>query len=247
MKKSNLLIAGLCTVALGLGFAASSFAATGGIVSSKHNMNNYINGVGTDRTAPVGLTEDSQGRVCAFCHTPHHAAEDMTADYLPLWSRTLSDGTFSEYDSVTFRDYSGAGAIDDPVVGPSRLCMGCHDGVIAVDAYYGSEGTAGTAEGDGWGEIGIGLGDMFGGNLSNDHPIGFDYVAAAAADSEIKDADTAKFKGTLAVADVLWEGTVMTCATCHDVHNGPNVADGQGYFLYDTQVNSAFCITCHEK
>lgn len=134
----------------------------------------------------------------------------------------------------------------DPVLGPSRLCMGCHDGAVAIDAYYGSTGTTSLVEGDGWGEIGVGLN----GNLTNDHPIGFDFDYVAGLDEEIVDA-TATFKSNtdVAIADVLYTDSfsgarVMTCSTCHDVHNTANV---ENWFLYAPQQNSDFCTSCHIK
>ncbi|PLX86530.1 MAG: cytochrome C [Desulfuromonas sp.] len=243
--KKRFLIA-LCAVALTLGGAAAAFAdlAPGtGVVDSKHDMLNYtINNSGTP---------DEYERVCAYCHTPHHAIEDSNSDYLPLWSRTVTATDFDPYTSATF---SQAGLFTDPVIGPSRLCMGCHDGVVAIDAYYGAVGTPGLTEGDGWGEIGIGIEPN---TLTNDHPIGFSYLDAQTADGAANlHPATNAFAGGTVIADVLYDdGTgagkeIMTCATCHDVHNGPEVDDSDdntGWFLYGTQTDSGFCTTCHNK
>lgn len=238
MKTRNILIALFCTAALSLGFAFTSFAGPGagtGIVGSKHDMRAYA--------SANGGSADQFGRVCAYCHTPHHAVEDTNADYMPLWSRTVTSQTFVEYDSVTIQGVQfGA----DPVVGPSRLCMGCHDGAVAIDAYYGQSGTATMVEGDAFGQIGVGLG----GDLTNDHPIGFNYHDVAFVDAEINDA-TATFAGGVTVASVLFDpgtgagNSIMTCATCHDVHNSAGVVDG--WFLYGYQQDSNFCTTCHLK
>ena len=236
MKTRNIMIATLCAVTLSLGFAFTSFAGIDpgtGIVDSKHDMCTYA--------SANGGTADQFGRVCAYCHTPHHAVEDLNADYMPLWSRTVSSETFVEYDSSTIQ-----GVTTDPVAGPSRLCMGCHDGAVAIDAYYGSPGTATMVEGDAFGEIGVGLA----GDLSNDHPIGFNYHEVAYVDAEINDA-TATFAGGVTVSSVLYDtgdgngNSVMTCSTCHDVHNSSGVVEG--WFLYGYQQDSNFCITCHMK
>lgn len=233
--KKNLLVACFVGLALTFGVAGVSMAdlAPGtGIVNSKHDMRGYAEANGGAR--------DQFERVCAYCHTPHHAVEDLTADYMPLWSRTVTAEVFTGYDSPTIDGFA-----IDPVAGPSRLCMGCHDGAVAIDAYYGATGTATMVEGDAFLEIGVGLN----GDLTNDHPIGFDYNDVALADDEIQDASAANFSGGAVVADLLWEdgfgGALMTCATCHDVHNGPTV--NEAWFLYGQQTDSEFCTTCHLK
>ncbi|SHI77156.1 Doubled CXXCH motif (Paired_CXXCH_1) [Malonomonas rubra DSM 5091] len=237
--KKNLLVACFVGLALTFGIAGASIAGLApgtGIVDSKHDMRGYAEANGGAR--------DQFERVCAYCHTPHHAVEDLDADYMPLWSRTVTSEVFVEYDSATFDGYSEMALDDfgfpDPVAGPSRLCMGCHDGAVAIDAYYGDPGTALMVEGDAFLEIGVGLN----GDLTNDHPIGFNYLNVASADDEINPA-TSTFSGGAQVADVLYEGSIMTCATCHDVHNGPTV--NEAWFLYGLQEDSEFCTTCHAK
>ncbi len=198
-----------------------------GIVGSKHDMNLVSNA-------------DTQNRVCAFCHTPHHALQDATADYLPLWSHELTSQTFTDYDSVTFD--GGGHKAADTLTGPSRLCMSCHDGAVAVDQHYGMPGTD-VRSGDSWGEIAVGAG----GDLSNDHPIGFDYTAVAGVvDDEIRLATSPVGVNPKVdtISDLLWDGQWMTCASCHDVHNTDANED---YFLYGPQANSDFCLICHDK
>ena len=129
--------------------------------------------------------------------------------------------------------------------------MSCHDGAVAIDAYYGATGTATMVGDDNFAgvasnHIGVGADPK---SLTNDHPIGFEYALAKAADAEIAPA-TSVFKGGTATIDsVLWANAggkkIMTCATCHDVHNGPSVVDGA--FIYGKQADSAFCTSCHIK
>jgi predicted CXXCH cytochrome family protein len=203
-----------------------------GIVHSKHDMNDVSN-------------PDTQTRVCAFCHTPHHALDDMQADYLPLWSHELTQMTFGHYETVTF-DGRGAPASSDRLTGPSRLCMSCHDGAVAVDQHYGIPGSD-IRPGDSWGDIGVGAAV----DLTNDHPIGFDYTQVADVDFEIKPETTAVSNPKVdIIQDLLYDddgngdATIMTCSSCHDVHNTDANDD---YFLYNYQANSEFCLTCHDK
>jgi len=219
MKKLTII---LCIAALAL-CAVPAFAAPGdGIVGSPHDMNLVSN-------------PDPLGRVCAFCHTPHHALDDTNADYLPLWSHTLTTQTFLPYDSVTLD-----AAVTDVLAGPSRLCMSCHDGAIAVDQHYALAG-ADVRTGDSWGNIGVGAG----GDLTNDHPIGFDYTAVAALDDEIRPETTPTTNPNIpTIADLLLDEITMTCSSCHDVHNTDN---NEADFLINLQAGSAICLTCHDK
>ncbi|NOY27278.1 MAG: cytochrome c3 family protein, partial [Oligoflexia bacterium] len=82
-------------------------------------------------------------------------------------------------------------------------------------------------------------------NLSNDHPIAFDYTTAlATTDGELFDPSTTASglttSGTIDT-DMLFT-TQMECASCHDVHD-----DTYGNFLIMDNTASALCLTCHNK
>jgi hypothetical protein len=261
----------LAAVALTMLFASTALAAptvgaTAGVRGSVHDMNNLVVGM-----AGLGtITADPQGRVCAFCHTPHHALSDVNFDYAPLWSHQFTALTnvalYTGYASPTF-DAAKIGAVDS-LYGPSRLCMSCHDGVVAVDQHYNLAGNApsGLLASDSWDGKAIGLGGSFG----NDHPIGFDVVGVVAADLGIKPAiitAASPWQGNLTknVRSGLYDPTgtgatlFMTCATCHDVHNKDNVVNGVSwdaqhadtvngnYLVFAPQSGSQLCLTCHDK
>ena len=262
MKKDLLLAVAVTALS-----ASTAFALTppgGGVLGSVHDMNS------------VGSTvqKDTQGRVCAFCHTPHHAITAAEAgDYMPLWSHQmteLTDDTYTQYASLTY-DADDLGPTVDPLAGPSRLCMSCHDGLIAPDQHYGSanDGTqfpGNEFTGTTW-QIGIGME----GALHRTHPIGFNLADAAARDSGefgsnatgksgfVTDVATAAFyKGTAkTIKSQLYNG-IMTCATCHDVHNKDNVTNGgydtdhpdtlgRNYLVFAKQAGSQLCLSCHNK
>ena len=221
--------------------SATAFAGTApnsGVVGSLHDMNTI-----------TGATDDVEGRVCAFCHTPHHAIVDATADYLPLWAHQLNDSTsFAPYSTVTLD-----ATIEDPFIGPSRLCMSCHDGVIAADQHYNFAGSPLVVTGDSWGQRAVGSTNLAGEHdFSNDHPIGFLFEPVAAVDQEVFSSVNRDFIGNTAgvqVEDVLTDG-YMTCATCHDVHNSSNAVHSlatKNYFVYSPQEGSQLCLTCHDK
>jgi hypothetical protein len=260
----------LAGIAVGASIAyATEGSAGGGIVNSKHDMRMFIQ--------TYGGTADYADRVCAFCHTPHHAEDPATAigydavntteytAYTPLWSHALPENLdYDQYVSVTFNPglvvKDGVANTYDPMIGPSRLCMSCHDGTVAVDSYYGKTGTA-TNKGEDFlesesaGNFAVAKGH----GLSNDHPVGMrysDYVADGS--HELKETTSTLPNNTdKSVADLLFNDAnqglsdIMTCASCHDVHNGKAVlekpASGRGYFLVEKQAGSALCLTCHDK
>ena len=207
-----------------------------GVVSSPHDMTVW------------GYT-DSQTRVCAFCHTPHHSST-TGGDYLPLWSRAEDAKQFNvAYQSSTINASELHEATSDKAIGPTRLCMSCHDGTIAPDQHYGTSAGAALLTEDSFPSIGKGSGVGYGTvGLTNDHPVGFDYAAVAAgpqtgdpalaAIQQARDQPTADpwirneaalFLGNtlgIAIADRLYLSngkSYMTCATCHDVHNKKNL------------------------
>ena len=251
-QKTVLSALGIVAVSASMAFAALTPPGDG-VVGSIHDMNNY-----------TGATPDTQGRVCAFCHTPHHALTEGS-DYLPLWSHALPTSSYTPYDTATID------ATIDPstmMEGPSKLCMSCHDGAIAVDTHYSTTGTK-QLDSDEYGGAAIAKT----GSLSNDHPIGFIFDQAdggiangpitgdptttapslAGQDNWIRQKDATYIGNTqLKIKDRLYAGTqgpIMTCATCHDVHNKKNVDDASktNYLLLSPNTNSNLCLTCHIK
>lgn len=259
MKKIMLILA----VAALTGSATLAFAglnAGTGVNLSLHDMN--VN-------AGAGLEQDELGRVCVFCHTPHNAITDANDTY-PLWNHTLpatDDWTSYEWATPLNSSLDTAG---DPLAGPSRLCMSCHDGVIAIDQHGTALPNTGVVKLGAPRAIGLGH------DLTDDHPIGFSYDAAVAA-RNVNGADelvakTERFASTFDAAagdllynepvragkrtieNVLYNGVTLTCASCHDVHNKDNVAPSvntsgstQNFFLWADEANSLICLSCHKK
>ncbi|MBJ6801095.1 cytochrome c3 family protein [Geomonas propionica] len=300
MKKQFVAVAAIAGLALGAAIANGADSKGAGIVGSVHDLSGNAGFGGAGSTYGV---KDPGGRICAFCHSPHHsnennqtwngtevtnlgtnldpltAADETKANqyyvYAPLWSRTdLGKAVgYEPYKSQTFSPDS-IGKAYDPLIGPSRLCLTCHDGSIALDSYYGQTGSANIAASDAFGgpeggskNIGIAKGM----GLSNDHPIGMKYTdylntADNVTDYELMPTGT-KFRDssnsqatTKSIQSVLYTDPMLpevkdfvTCASCHDVHNGKAVGNTapltnmRGYLLYGAQVNSAFCLTCHDK
>jgi hypothetical protein len=261
----------LCTAAAAVAMCGIAFAAPGagdnspgsGIYRSVHDLTNGPNGSGAPLSVS-GFATDSEQRLCSYCHTPHHAikvgdTEANGADFLPLWSHAVSATTYTPYASATFTDKGGTSMAGDPLTGPSRLCMSCHDGLTAVDNYYGNTPghvmtpNAGSFEGN----------PVISSNGNSNHPLGFamtdvipGYAGATHEDSSILSLTaTSKYKTGLTdsvnVVDRLYYGAVMTCSSCHDVHNTLNKVSYQtgaaNFLLLGSQKNSGICLSCHTQ
>ena len=250
----------LAAVALTAGSATAVFAgaaAGSGIYQSAHDINFKVAGV-----------RDVQDRLCAFCHTPHHAytATDpapvgpvlAASGYAPLWSHGVSTANYTPYASATFDTLGGLTMANDPLIGPSRLCMSCHDGTVALDTYYGQTGSHFISNGA---NTYFGAQPLIELDGVKTHPIGFDFTAVdtggAQNDTHLwPNLATSAYLGNtnpVTVGERLFASTYFTCSTCHDVHNKLNQTAGsipagtQHYFLLGGQTNSAICISCHNQ
>lgn len=272
MKKTLLL-----TAAFGLMFAGTALAqnsitgsfnadAGTGIVGSKHDLS-IATGIGDI----YGQT-DALDRICIYCHAPHHAIQEADAagiQYLPLWNHGVTTQFYNTYQSDfgegpaasgltgvgdpnsdnQFADrhlFNGEATLGEPG-SVSRLCLSCHDGTIAVNEYGFDPGRA-----ESRGAASHFIADQFkiggGGNLVNHHPIGFSYLDVAAHDDEIANPDTVISGMTgneiTTIRSLLYGGEMMECVTCHDVHNTKNTGET---FLWKSDRESQFCLTCHLK
>lgn len=178
------------------------------IIDSKHNLS--TSGPGEIRA----LVED---RICIFCHTPHNATP-----YTPLWNKNLEPRTYTLYHSSTL-----ASSPQQPS-GPTRLCLSCHDGTIALgkvlqpaeDILMSMEITANRRS-------------YIGTNISDDHPVSFNYYEAL-PNPELAPSIPSGLKS-------YGDGNVH-CTTCHDPHD-----DTFGMFLVMDNRFSSLCTTCHDN
>jgi hypothetical protein len=257
LKKVAAVFAFSCLVA---GAAYAGSAAKTGINGSMHDIN-----------AAAGYTDDALQRTCVFCHTPHNAQNTALA---PLWNHAPSTVTLPAYSWAAPAN-AGITFASDPLIGPSRLCMACHDGVTAVDSH-------GTAVSSPVGSTVMTSSYMDGLNnptlryindLSVTHPIGFLYADAVTARpvGELI-APTEQFIDgpSSALLNSSWNtnlrsgitytgktinstlyGGFVTCASCHEVHNTTNAVPDAGhsynYFLQAKEEGSAICLSCHVK
>jgi predicted CXXCH cytochrome family protein len=198
-----------CLIGLAL-VAAIEAQTTADIANTKHNLS--VSGRGQIRA----LTET---RICIFCHTPHNATP-----LSPLWNKALEPQVYTVYASPTLK----AGPLAQPS-GPTKLCLSCHDGTIAMGAVLNPAGGITMAGGQ---RLPPGSLSDFGLDLSGHHPVSFPYNAALPNAGLVSSPPP----------DLVYGGTdEVHCITCHDPHNNQ-----YGKFLLKDNRYSALCTTCHQ-
>jgi predicted CXXCH cytochrome family protein len=183
------------------------------IRNSKHDLT--VGSIGPSDSSLLGGTDP-----CIYCHAPHDPGQP---EQKPLWNRSNpASKSFIMYGTTM------SGNTTDAQPNPASLrCLSCHDGMTAVDAYGGSNGTPGKTLGT---PYAIGAS----GDLSDDHPVS---ITALGMDKSIASAE--------AVGLVFYKSAgvkKVECPTCHDPHRTDN-----NKFLRMSNNRSALCLTCHDK
>lgn len=204
--------------------ASSAFAF---IANSAHDLS----------SGSAAAIKGTMDELCVYCHTPHGAGAAGTA---PLWNRTTISAT-AFYDNP-------AGTIDGTMslagvnASDAILCLSCHDGASLTTALNNPPNSGGDVP-----IVQVGAASNLTTDLSNDHPVGFDF-ATTSADTDL-DTKT-NIEGSAGMTGALSFGTgdAMWCSSCHDVHG---VDDGAGTlipaFLRISNSGSALCLECHTK
>jgi predicted CXXCH cytochrome family protein len=167
---------------------------------------------------PGQLKETRPTGLCVYCHTPHKANPTIA-----LWNKDLPAVTYQLYSSSTLQ------ATPNQPTGSSRLCLSCHDGILAL----GNLRVAPPGEA-------LELGPMtgkrrLGTDLSDDHPISFVYDAELATrKGDLVDPQTLPHQVRLDASGQL------QCTTCHDPHE-----DRRPMFLRTSNDGGAMCLGCH--
>ncbi|MEJ2658178.1 MAG: cytochrome c3 family protein [Desulfobacterales bacterium] len=171
------------------------------------------------------------GEICLPCHAPHKT-ETLPS---PLWDLELSTQTFVMYATTHYPTLGALAAeVRSRPDGMSKICLSCHDGIIARAVYSGNAGESAY---------------LFGTVPTTSHPISFTYdTALTIKDGDLYDPST-KLSGLAGStgsikADMLFLNR-MECSSCHDVHNTKGVP-GTKLLVKDT-AGSALCLTCHNK
>ncbi|MGE3182693.1 MAG: cytochrome c3 family protein, partial [Phycisphaerae bacterium] len=168
-----------------------------GILGSKHDF-----------------TDDGKNTrdLCLPCHTPHITSREAPLLTTAATKRTAGPARGS--DAIVYDD-------------SSRLCLSCHDGVIAKDVYASPHAAS-------WRELDSG--SVRGGRSRiTSHPVGIrypvdqrSYYPASALRVDEKD--------TVPLVD----GRIQ-CITCHDPHN----TERHPGMLVKSNQRSKLCLACH--
>lgn len=219
MKKTLLLA--VCMVLV----ASAAFAGT--VVGSKHDL-----------STGVATITGANDEICVFCHTPHNASSTPLA---PLWSHTSTTVASYTLYANTFGTLNGTTGQPGNI---SKACLSCHDATVAVGSvangfYAGSIDPGAHDSATDYAAGAVMTGDAaLGTDLSNDHPVGITYNAAA--DGALN-AIVGNLVGVLPVYPASGNFTVE-CGSCHNVHNPVNVP-----FLRIPNTQSDLCLECHIK
>ena len=154
-----------------------------------------------------------------------------------MWNRDWSKQTYLMYAKT--RPSGMDTAVTSEPDGISKMCLSCHDGIIAP-ATYGNHSRAAAY---------VFSQNVMGTVPSSDHPISFVYDTALANrkrdlyDPSTKLSSLPGRTGTI-TADMLFQNR-MECSSCHDVHNTKAVPGTK--LLVKDNAGSALCLTCHNK
>jgi len=197
--------------------ASTAAIADESVVNSPHDLSSR---------SPNRIRAVHEDQVCIFCHAPHNAAPQT-----PLWNRENPQVYYRIYQSSTTD-----ARIDQPS-GPSKMCLSCHDGSLALGNVLSrpqTEPFVMTARTMPPGPFD--RNNDLTNDLSDDHPIGFRY------DRQLSNVDPQIRPPEVISRDLpLGVHAEVHCTTCHDPHNNE-----LGDFLRVTDQMSAICVSCHD-
>ena len=235
IKTLTLLVLGLLMFA-SIGWAQSSVVAPkSAIAGSAHDFRSGIAGSTTTwSTVSYGL--------CNFCHIAHKLGASPSGPGYLLWNHTISStSSYGVYSSdsmlATPTDLGSNNTPSNLTV--SNLCLSCHDGTVAINSYYESVGSAGSATAT------FMPASFVVNDLTKQHPVNFTYPTGAPATTIglLVPASTSSVDGAGQVP--LFNGK-MQCATCHDAHNSASHIFLRTFpTTAATTSTGSFCVYCH--
>ena len=218
------LVIGISGIAMANGFGA-------GILSSPHDFK-------------AELWNTRPGELCRVCHVPHDHGRTLAIQTGIetsglLWNHKLSSVVYTLYSSPSL-----TGAIGQPT-GTAKMCLGCHDGTIALGAMDSKAALPVTAtviqDIDTDYQV---PGALMTPSLQGTHPISITYDVS---DTGLK--ATTNTIGTSGTIASLLDGGKVQCSTCHDVHDSAGEAVAGTHLLRqsNTATASGLCLACHNK
>lgn len=163
---------------------------------------------------PVSPDQDENMR-CVFCHAPNSQSPSPGA-----WNEDQPDHLF-DYPY----DRPAAALPDGKPDGSSLVCLGCHDGTIALGDIASRTKSARV------------VADAALAAKSHGHPVSVSYEPSSALDGK-----NMASRGDVPQHVRLDHNGKVQCTTCHDPHDGTNPN-----FLVMEDGNTALCVSCHRK
>ena len=244
MKNMNKFVTLLLGVA-GLLFAGSVWANGKGlgIAGSPHD---FTDNLSSEAGGAVDESWNARKEICRVCHVPHdHQLASQRYLNGLLWNHGVSAANYTMYNSSWSSTLNGAQSAQPD--GTAKLCLGCHDGTVALDTFDKYAG-GGWFMADQNPNFTIpGFADGVNRDLRGTHPISIAYDPAADTKLQPK-STTMGTSGT--IANVLDQDKVQ-CSSCHDVHDQESVAGTNLLRVAQTVAQggnpSGLCLTCHVK
>jgi hypothetical protein len=239
------------TMAVGLGVIGMAHSA--GIAGSAHDFTDNIKGT-QGGVGGVAFDESWNGRkeICRVCHVPHdHGRVAQNYQNGLLWNHAVSSATYTMYDKNWSSTISGTQSAQPD--GTAKLCLGCHDGTVAIDTFDKYAGGAIKFDDVSY-DSGYNMASFTEGatqDLRGTHPISIEIPAGEAGDGKnFNDPTVAAWFSGDTVASTLNNNKVQ-CSTCHDVHNQESVPNTHLLRAAQTVAQggtaSGLCLTCHIK
>jgi len=184
----------------------------------------------------TGSAHDFSGRgwgsneICVFCHTTHNAKGTVPGS--PLWNHEVSTATYTLYSSPTLQQ------TPQQPRGPSKLCLSCHDGTVAIDSFGNRSGTHFITDSANLTT-----------NLSDDHPISIYWNHQTMWNHDTMTGDAPPCSNCHTFGNPLqynlpFFNRYMECATCHEPHNK---YPANSRMLRRELAGSAICLHCHGR
>ena len=194
--------------------AAAQSIKVSDLLNSSHNLS----------AGGPGPVTSIESRPCVICHISHKGYTDT----FYLWNHQRTSSSFLAYQSPTLNASPG-----NPAAGPSKLCLSCHDGTVALGqtVALGLVPTSGS----------MSSGAITGVDFGRHHPVGIRPVD----DGQLY-AGLSQTPATTADASVRLRSNLIECVTCHDPHS-ENIDVTRGRFLVRSNQASAICLACHDS
>lgn len=165
--------------------------------------------------------------VCTYCHAPHHTAPINVG----LWNHQLSSSQYQFYTSSTYKEGTPVLASNSP----SRLCLSCHDGTVALGSTYNSNAPLPTKRS-------LSSAGNVGTDLRTDHPFAF---GTWVRDNSLLDVLFSTTPRATANSAVTLPNGEIECTTCHEPHI-QNIDSKRAEFLVVNNANGTMCQACHD-